>query len=179
PAPARGRRAGTRCAEGELRLVLLLAIVAGIAVTCWLVLRRPGPEPPEVELSGVDPAIAAAVREARADVIAQPHSAAAWGRLGQVYRAHDFVEAANTCFARAEALDPNEPRWPYLQGATIAITDRESALPYLERAATTAAVDVPRLRLAGGLLPLGPVGAAGSPVCEGPGRAPNHPPARP
>src|SRR5262249_20078112 len=167
--PGRARR---------LWLVLLLAVAAGVAVTCWLVPRRPGPAPREADLSGVDPAIAAPVREAHAEVVAKPNSAAAWGRLGQILRAHDFVEAANTCFARAETLDPNEPRWPYLQGATIAMTDRESALPYLERAATTAAVDTPRLRLAEVLLQLGRAEEAEVHFREVLARAPHNPRAR-
>src|SRR5437660_128152 len=39
------------------------------------------PEPPVVDMKGIDPAVVAAVEEARAEVRESPRSAAAWGRL--------------------------------------------------------------------------------------------------
>jgi tetratricopeptide (TPR) repeat protein len=101
----------------------------------WLWRRESAPEPPAVELTGVDPAVAAAVEEARAAVRRSPGSAAAWGRLGMVLTAHDFNEEAQPCFAEAERRDPQEPRWPYHQGLWLALTDPEAAAVKLRRAA--------------------------------------------
>jgi hypothetical protein len=64
-----------------LAIVLLLltsaALVAGIGRYAWY--RPTIPEPPAVELAGVDPAIVAAVEKAQAAVRARPHSASSWG----------------------------------------------------------------------------------------------------
>src|SRR5439155_5405314 len=138
-------------------LVLLIATMPIGALVAWLVLRPAGPAPPAVDLTGADPAIATAIEAARAEVRAKPRSAAAWGRLGQLLRAHDFGDAANVCFSRAEQLDPTEPRWPYLHGATVSMTDRDAAIPLLERAAALSALEAPRLRLAEVLLMQGRV----------------------
>src|SRR5262245_23756992 len=127
-AGSEGKAASAR--RGWLVLAVGAILITGVAA--WLVLRPAGPAPPAVDLVGADPAIAAAVEVAQADVRAKPRSAAAWGRLGQVLRAHNFGDAANVCFARAEQLDPTEPRWPYLQGATLALTDRDAAIVLFE-----------------------------------------------
>jgi tetratricopeptide (TPR) repeat protein len=102
-----------------------------------------------VDLTGAEPAVAQAIERARAEVEKKPRSAAAWGRLGMLLRAHDYGDEANVCFARAEQLDAKDPRWPYLQGLTLILADREAALPLLERASDLSPNCVaPRLRLA-------------------------------
>jgi tetratricopeptide (TPR) repeat protein len=118
---------------------------------------RSEPEPPEVELRGLDPAIVAAVEEARAAVRRSPRSAAAWGRLGMVLVVHDFRAPAQSCFAEAERLDPLELRWPYYQAMTALIgADAAGAVPKLERSVDLCGdrTDAPRLRLAEALLSL-------------------------
>jgi tetratricopeptide (TPR) repeat protein len=100
--------------------------------TLWAWLAAPGPPP--VSFADVDPAVAEAVETARRDAWWSPHSAAAWGRLGQVLRAHGFRAESNACLARAERLDPNDPRWPYLQGHSLQLEDAEAALRHLQRA---------------------------------------------
>jgi Flp pilus assembly protein TadD len=106
-----------------------------------------------VALDGVDPAVAAAVRAARERVSREGRSAAAWGQLGKVLRAHTFDDAADECFREAERLDPAEPRWPYFRGMRLADTDPAAAVPFLRRATELAdrrdpTNDVPRLLLA-------------------------------
>jgi tetratricopeptide (TPR) repeat protein len=125
---------------------------AGIAVGIgWFLWRVP--VPPELDLAGADPAIVRAIDEARAEVHASPRSAAAWGRLGMLLRAHDFGMEANACFAQAERFDGTDPRWPYLQGLTLALSDRDAAIPLLESAAQrSSTTTAPRLRLAEVLL---------------------------
>src|SRR5262249_1698937 len=64
---------------------------------------------------------------------------------------------AETCFAQAEKLDPDELRWPYLRGEALLPGDPDAALPHLRRAAELAGRGkadsvAPWLRLAGGIL---------------------------
>jgi tetratricopeptide (TPR) repeat protein len=128
-----------------LALFGALALAGGAGWWAW----RPAPEPPAVALAGADPAVAEAVEAARGEVRRAPRSGAAWGRLGMVLRAHDFAAEANVCFAEAERLDPREPRWPYLHGLTLLLTDSEAGLARLRRAAELCGRETaPRLRLA-------------------------------
>jgi tetratricopeptide (TPR) repeat protein len=142
-----GQRAAPRW---RLLLALVLASAAVLAAGgYWFLWRTPEPAPPAVDLTGAEPAVAQAIERARAEVEKTPRAAAAWGRLGMLLRAHDYGDEANVCFARAEQLDANDPRWPYLQGLTLVLADREAALPLLERASDLSPNCVaPRLRLA-------------------------------
>jgi superkiller protein 3 len=108
------------------------------------------PSPPAVSLGDADPAVAAIIEAARRDVWWNPHSATAWGRLGQLLRAHGYGPESNRCFDRAGQLDPTDPRWPYLLGIGLQSDDPETAIVHLERAAALCgnAPDAPRLTLA-------------------------------
>jgi tetratricopeptide (TPR) repeat protein len=121
----------------------------------WL--KSKPPPPPLPDLVGVDPEVAEAIIQARRDVIASPTSARAWGELGMVLRAHDFEDEAMDCFRQAERLDPRDPRWPYLRGLTLVLTDPDSGIPCLERTVERCRDDpiAPRLRLAEALLEQG------------------------
>jgi tetratricopeptide (TPR) repeat protein len=78
-----------------------------------------------------------------------------------VLQGHGFSsEAIDACFAQAERLDPQDVRWPYFQGSTLAATDPETALRKLRRAADLcdrnhSTSDLPRLLLGELLLDLG------------------------
>ncbi|HEX5271370.1 MAG TPA: tetratricopeptide repeat protein [Gemmataceae bacterium] len=135
-------------------LVLLMgaAVVAGLA---FALSRLRAPRPPVIELGGLNPEAAEAIRRARADVEAKPRSGAAWGRLGMVLFANDLWQEALTCLREAERLDPAEPRWPYYQGVLLLRTRPEEAVAPLRRAADRAgSVTAPRLRLAEALMTL-------------------------
>jgi tetratricopeptide (TPR) repeat protein len=93
------------------------------------------PAPPHVELEGIDPAVAKAVEQARGAVQNSPHSATAWGHLGLVLAAHDFLQEAHACFIQAERLDAREARWPYHQGLWLMIADPNAAIAKFRRAA--------------------------------------------
>jgi cytochrome c-type biogenesis protein CcmH/NrfG len=129
--------------------------VLPIGVWLWWA-SAPRPEPPIPDLSDADPKVAEAISQARQEVLRVPRSAPAWGRLGMVMRAHDFAEEANVCFEQAEHLDPREPRWPYLHGLTLVLTNPQAGILSLERAvARTEGQLAPRLRLAEVLLEQG------------------------
>ena len=118
PATAARRRRGLWVAGG-----VLAAALTGAALAAWAWTRPGPPRPPQPDLAGADPEVVEAVAEARDAVLRAPRSAAAWGRYGQVLRAHDFGAEANRCFAEAERLGPAEPRWPYLRGLTLVLTE--------------------------------------------------------
>jgi tetratricopeptide (TPR) repeat protein len=105
--------------------------------------------PPSIDLTVLDAAIVTALQEAQSEVEQTPDSAAAWGRLGQVFLAHDYLDESATCLSEAERLDPREARWPYLQAyAWRAFPAR--AMEPLRRAVELCGEtpDAPRLRLA-------------------------------
>jgi tetratricopeptide (TPR) repeat protein len=145
-----------RCARLAVAGLAALAL-AGAALAAWAWTRPRPPQPPQPELADADPEVAEAIREARDGVLRAPRSAAAWGGYGQVLRAHDFGAEANTCFAEAERLDLAEPRWPYLHGLTLVLTEPGPGLDCLERAVPLceAGPSAPRLRLAEVLLEQG------------------------
>jgi tetratricopeptide (TPR) repeat protein len=134
--------------------ILSVAAVGGGIGVWWLWPREPTPEPPAVDLAGVDPAIAAAVEVGRTKVRQSPRSADAWGQLGMILAAHDFAAAALACFAEAERLDRQEPRWLHYQGVALSLSDPAAALPKLRRAVALCGDDpiAPRLLLADVLL---------------------------
>jgi tetratricopeptide (TPR) repeat protein len=145
-------------------LVVLLLVAAGVVLLLLLAgtltyryLIHWGPPVPEVDLEGVDPAVARLVEQARADVLASPREAMAWGRLGLILVVHHYLPQGELCLARAEQLEPDEVRWPYFQAlGYLAGGDNEAAVPKLERAVVLDgdAHDAPRMRLAEALLNL-------------------------
>ncbi|HVS40234.1 MAG TPA: tetratricopeptide repeat protein, partial [Gemmataceae bacterium] len=119
-----------------IAFVAFLALAAGV---CWRQPWRsraeaPPPGPSDAALAGVDPEVAAAVREARTDAMRAPRSVDAWGRFGQVLLANGFPADADAVLARAEDLQPDEVRWPYLRAFCLLSTDRDAGLAALRRA---------------------------------------------
>lgn len=87
-------------------------------------------------LEHVDLDVVAAIEAARAELAADLGNAKAWGRLGDRYLVHDFMDEAARCYAKAEELDPESYVWPYRRGWSL-IDDRpEEALGPFERALT-------------------------------------------
>jgi tetratricopeptide (TPR) repeat protein len=115
-------------------IVLIFATLAMLALGWFMWYWSTAPAPPSASFAEVDPAVAAAIEAARRQVWWRPHSAAAWGRLGQLLRAHSYESESNICFAQAEQLDPKDPRWPYLQGSGKQLNDPPAAVRHLQRA---------------------------------------------
>src|SRR5207248_1425734 len=111
PPPSSFRR---RRLLAVLALLVLLAAGGG-----YLWLRPRSPEPPRPALADADPAVVEAIDAARTEVRAAPRSAAAWGKLGMLLLAHGYAADAGVCFTRAEALGPNEARWPNLHAVAL------------------------------------------------------------
>jgi tetratricopeptide (TPR) repeat protein len=68
------------------------------------------------DLAALDPAVAAAIREAVAALERDLGSGARWGELGIVYNAHRYYALAERCYARAVELAPQTVDWPHLRG---------------------------------------------------------------
>jgi tetratricopeptide (TPR) repeat protein len=146
-----------------LGLLLLGGAVAAAGTTWRLVPRaeRHLPTPPDARAETLEPDVVAIVQVARKRVLAEPHSGAAWGALGQTFLANEMEDESKVCFTQAERLDPTNPRWPYLLGGPLLNQgDLAEALPCLQRAvqrseATSEGNSVPQLVLAETLLKLG------------------------
>jgi tetratricopeptide (TPR) repeat protein len=114
-------------------------------------------EPPDVELTGIDPAVVRAIEKGRSAVKESPRSAPAWGLLGKTLLVHDFHIPASVCLAQAERLDPANARWTYLQGIALAAADPPdpvTAIQHFQHAVDWGGdtPDALRLRLAEALL---------------------------
>jgi tetratricopeptide (TPR) repeat protein len=115
--------------------VIASALLTAAVVGGYLAWRLSAPAVPLVATDGMDAEVAALIAEARADVTAQPRSAAAWGRLGMVLFGNTLYGESIAVLAQAEKLDPNDPRWPYLCGLALILQRPQEGLDALKRAA--------------------------------------------
>lgn len=118
------------------RLLVLVVLAVAIGFVGWWRLRPRGPTPPAVPAAGTREEVATAIGTARNAVVANPKSAAAWGKLGFVFTAHGFDDQATECYREAHRLDGTDERWPYMLGLYYLSDERDSAaaLKYLEAA---------------------------------------------
>ena len=150
---------GARSSRSQWRWPWWLA--AGLLIAALLgtrqIWRATAPPPPVVNTTGFDPAIAAAIAQAREAVLSSPRSAEARGRMGMVLFAHEVRAEARECFTQASALAPREPRWPYYLGLAQLVDNPRAAATNLDRAVQLfpEGETVPRLKLADTLLDLG------------------------
>jgi tetratricopeptide (TPR) repeat protein len=160
--------------------VAVLLPLAGYSIVRWWTTSKPGEAssrpgdadradvadaatvPRVAGLDALDPAVAAAIRDAVAAVEREAASGARWGELGIVYNAHRYFALADRCYARAAALDARAPDWPHLRGVLAEERgDVEDAASYysaaLERSPTDQAA---RYRLGNVLLQAGSIDQA-------------------
>jgi len=157
--PDRAHRSATRAGlvakvppagRRDRRLVAGVAVALIAGAVWWFGFHYARPAPPLPELSAVDPKVAATIEKHWAEAARNPRSASAWGWLGAVLRVYDFRPEACECLARAEELDPGNPRWPYYHGLALMIARPVDAIPRFRRAAQLCGNDPasPRMRLA-------------------------------
>ena len=82
---------------------------------------------PEIDLSTMEPQVAERFAAARRAVVADPASAAAWGRLGMVAHAHELFAEAAAAYRRAESLDAGDVRGPYFLGDVLTVQGEDLA----------------------------------------------------
>ena len=93
----------------------LLCGICALWISCGVGVA---PLPPLPELSG--DAFTTSAREElatlRRSLDDDPRDAAANGRLGMLLHAHELYQGARACYQRAQSLEPENFRWPYLLG---------------------------------------------------------------
>lgn len=139
-------------------LALALAAAAVVSsIVWWPGGKSRGPQPPELNLAGADPEVAAALEEAREAVIRQPQSAETWGLLARRLHAASLLDQAAVCYGEAERLDATNADWPYLHALILSAGPAPAeAVPLLQSAVERErASPLPRLRLGEVLLEQG------------------------
>jgi tetratricopeptide (TPR) repeat protein len=131
-------RASAAPAARKQRWLIGSCLVVALAAGAYGWYRHSTPAPPEIDVAGTEPSVAEAVAAATQAVRQSPRSGAAWGELGMVLFANDFVPQSHACFVQAERFDPETPAWPYLQAWWLLLQDREAAMPALCRAVACA-----------------------------------------
>jgi tetratricopeptide (TPR) repeat protein len=123
-----------RPATRAITSVVHAALLALLVVACGQ--RTPAPLPPEVDLTDMEAQVATRFRETRLAVESDPRSAEAWGRFGMVAHAHELWDEAHRAYRQAEALDPDDVRWPYYRADVLTVigTDLDSAAAAFRRA---------------------------------------------
>ena len=132
---------------GLVLAALLAAALLGLAWgRGWF---APAPRAIPGDLIEGDAEVVAAIQEARAAIAKEPKSATAWGNLGQVLQAHNFLDSALAAYAEAGRIEPRNPDWPYLRASIyLARATPADAIPELVRAGGLGGLDeIPRLRL--------------------------------
>ena len=72
--------------------------------------------------------------------------ATAYGDLGKVLAAAEYIDAAEPCFLNAQALQPTEIRWPYYLGQLARSRNEPAkAVPFFEQSLRLQPDDVPSL----------------------------------
>ena len=129
PAPEPGR--GRHAAIGVALLVFLAACQEGPPE------HATRPPLPSVNLDGMAPDAAAAIRKAGERAAQKPSRADAAGTFGTVLQAYGLYEESVACYRRAEALEPGDWRWPYYLGSVHAELGRyrEAAVCFRRAAA--------------------------------------------
>jgi tetratricopeptide (TPR) repeat protein len=133
--------------------LFFMSLCCAALVACH---RGPAPQPPEINLDGMEAPVADLIGAALAEAGDNPWAAEVWGKLGTILLAHGQYENAVTVLRQAEALDDSDARWPYLRAVCLERTEREAAIQALSNAIGNARDEtIPRLRLGEVLQELG------------------------
>lgn len=106
-------------------------------------------EPPRVPVDTLDAGRSLRLETARAAVQESPNSAAAWGRLGQLFDAAELASEAARCYLAAAEREPDSVRWHHLLARATRQDQPDQALVHARRATELAGTtnDAPRLAL--------------------------------
>lgn len=128
----RGRRPPQRVARRRRLVACCILAVAAAGGVGWWRCAKPKTElqiaePPIPDLRRATRPVVEIIASHRDEVLRQPNSGKAWGELGMVLFAHQCEAEAATCFEQAQALEPQEYRWPYLTAMLLGVSDTERA----------------------------------------------------
>jgi tetratricopeptide (TPR) repeat protein len=114
-------------------LSALAFVVLALGFAAWRLSGPGGEKPPPVpalpapDTSGMTAPVEEAIESARRAALANPGSARAIGRFGQVLHAHWLLEAAAQCYEIAHQLAPEDFRWAYLRAGVAEILGADEA----------------------------------------------------
>lgn len=119
---------GTIRRRGAVGIWICLATIGAIAIIAIIFVATRGtnsaeeatgkdakasPAIPDPDVTGMQPAVAALLDQARRSVEANPASADAWAELAEVLDAHALYEHAQRAYTVALELSPDNTRWAY------------------------------------------------------------------
>ncbi len=90
---------------------------------------------PDPDTAAMEPQVRERIARQRGLVVADPGAADPWGALGRIFHAHGLEPEAEEAYGRAEELDPEDFRWPYLRATALRNIRPEDALAAAGRAA--------------------------------------------
>ena len=92
------------------------------------------PDIPFVDVTSLEPILQKSFLEAQKQLSEKPLDPELNGRVAMVYHANSLFAAAEVCYDRAIALNPNDYRWYYLKGKLkMATKDANDALKKFEK----------------------------------------------
>ena len=87
------------------------------------------------DLSNAEPSVRDQIKDAYASLVSKKQDANAYGEMGKLLFAAEYLEAAESCFLNAQALAPSDARWPYYLGHLYKVrTETEKSAKAFERA---------------------------------------------
>lgn len=123
--PANREQASTRTRPDRRRgtpRFLGLGIAAAVLIAALFLLPGSGPEvpePPDPDLTEVEPEVAEVIRRARSGVVDAADSPDRWAALGAALLAHELHAEAATAYDAAATLVDNDYRFPYLLARSL------------------------------------------------------------
>src|SRR5437763_1076367 len=93
------------------------AVVLVAIAMCACTARRPALLDVSVpDLSNAEPAVREQINAAYASLASKKNDANAFGEMGKLFFAAEYLDAAESCLLNAQALAPTDARWPYYLG---------------------------------------------------------------
>ena len=124
-----------------------VAVVLVAIAVCACTARKPallGVSLPDV--SNAEPAVREQINAAYASLTSNKNDANAYGEMGKLLFAAEYLEAAESCLLNAQALAPADARWPYYLGHLYkARAETEKSVKAFERARELQPSDVATL----------------------------------
>lgn len=120
------------------------------------------------DISGVAPDVQKQLRDQHASLQRGGANADAYAAMGRLFMAAEFLDAADACFLNAQALQPDDMRWPYYLAHVERLRHRpENAAALFERALVLQPDHLPSLVWLGAMrLLMGDADAADAPLAR-------------
>lgn len=136
-------------------VAIILAGLAAVAAVTWrLVIQNVAV--PQISTNAMEPQVAELINQAIRIVHQRRDSPDAWGRLAEIFHAHDLYGPAVSAYDKAAELAPESFRWRYLAAhAEKHLNPERSASRFQQALALDSRQDAARIALADILIDLG------------------------